>query len=126
MAVSNNRPTLIIVWFSLTCAVVSDLSFWEGEGLENIIFISLPFKKHVVASIQSKAATTCLQQWFHLTTWHFQVDILLATGIQKTSVIGSADLKPTFESLSTVSFALPNSNGVSETVAKNQPVLGGY
>jgi hypothetical protein len=42
-------------------------------------------------------------------------------------MIGSAALKPTFESLSTVSFALPNSNGVvSETVATNQRVLGGH
>jgi hypothetical protein len=66
VAVSNSRSTLIEVLFSLTCAIVSDLSFCEGEGLEkNIIIISLPFKKHVVTSIESKAATTCSQQTQH-------------------------------------------------------------
>jgi hypothetical protein len=100
--------------FSLTCAVVSecDLSFCGGEGLQNIIFISLPFKKarghyfNWVKRLQQllvhNKPNIVLTQLFHLTTWLFQVDILLATGTRKTSVVGSADLKPTFESLSTV------------------------
>ncbi len=94
----------------LSFAIASDLSFHEGEGLENIIiFISLPFKKHLVTSIESKGCNnlfttnrTLLTRLFPLTSWLFQVDILLATGILKTRVVGSADLKPTFESLSTV------------------------
>lgn len=109
VAVSNNRPTLIGVLFSLTCAIVSE---WpqrlrrRRSWKHHLIDIS---RSTWLLQLSQKAATTCSQsqqtvhlyvlltQLFHLTTttWLFQVDILLATGIQKTSVVWVCRLETT-------------------------------
>jgi hypothetical protein len=66
MAVPNNRPTLMrVLLFSLTCAVASDLSFCEGGGLENIIFIDVQEARgHLLRSSQ-RLQQLCSQQTQH-------------------------------------------------------------
>ncbi len=65
VAVPNNRPTLMRVLFSLTCAVVSDLSFCEGGGLENIIFIDVQEARGHLLRLSQRLQQLCSQQTEH-------------------------------------------------------------
>jgi len=132
VAVSNNRPTLMRVLFSLTCAVASDLSFCEGEGLENIIFIAVQEARGHLLRLSQRLQQLCSQQTEHCCCNCF-ISLL---GFFKLTfcwpwISGKQEFdkaKATVDKDSKVSFksAKPNRTGVSETVAKNQHVLGGY